>query len=252
MEVPVSMNRREARLGWVFLALEIFVLPRLFPMVNALLPKPLNSAQLNFAFFATNFLVVLLIFHDFLLENLRQFRKNIWKNLVVIALGFSLYTFVSALMGLLIDHFVPEFVNANDANVAAVAQNAPLLMGLGTAVLVPPTEETLFRGLLFGEPARKNKLTGWVVSTGIFALVHVTGYIGVYTPPNDGSGHRAVSPSRNYSGRMLLPGRQPGGQRGGSCAGQPLFLSHYVPLRCAMSKIIQLSPISPISLPQVR
>lgn len=182
MEVPVSMNSREARLGWVFLALEIFVLPRLFPMVNALLPKPLNSAQLNFAFFATNFLVVLLIFHDFLLENLRQFRKNIWKNLVVIALGFSLYTFVSALMGLLIDHFVPEFVNANDANVAAVAQNAPLLMGLGTAVLVPPTEETLFRGLLFGEPARKNKLTGWVVSTGIFALVHVTGYIGVYTP----------------------------------------------------------------------
>ena len=130
MEVPVSMNRREARLGWVFLALEIFVLPRLFPMVNALLPKPLNSAQLNFAFFATNFLVVLLIFHDFLLENLRQFRKNIWKNLVVIALGFSLYTFVSALMGLLIDHFVPEFVNANDANVAAVAQNAPLLLSL--------------------------------------------------------------------------------------------------------------------------
>ena len=79
MEVPVSMNRREARLGWVFLALEIFVLPRLFPMVNALLPKPLNSAQLNFALFAANFLVVLLIFHDFLLENLRKFRKNIWK-----------------------------------------------------------------------------------------------------------------------------------------------------------------------------
>lgn len=182
MEVPVLMNRREARLGWVFLALEILVLPRLFPMVNALLPKPLNSAQLNFAFFVTNFLVVLLIFHEFLLENLRRFRKNIWRNLVVIALGFSVYTFVSALMGLLVTHFVPDFVNANDANVAAVSQNAPLLMGLGTAVLVPPAEETLFRGLLFGEPARKNKLVGWVVSTGIFALVHVTGYIGVYTP----------------------------------------------------------------------
>lgn len=182
MEVPVSMNRREARLGWVFLALEILVLPRLFPMVNALLPKPLNSAQLNFAFFVTNFLVVLLIFHEFLLENLRRFRKNIWRNLVVIALGFSVYTFVSALMGLLVTHFAPDFVNANDANIAAVSQNAPLLMGLGTAVLVPLAEETLFRGLLFGEPARKNKLVGWVVSTGIFALVHVTGYIGVYTP----------------------------------------------------------------------
>lgn len=182
MEVPVLMNRREARLGWVFLALEILVLPRLFPMVNALLPKPLNSAQLNFAFFVTNFLVVLLIFHEFLLENLRRFRKNIWRNLVVIALGFSVYTFVSVLMGLLVTYFAPDFVNANDANVAAVSQNAPLLMGLGTAVLVPPTEETLFRGLLFGEPARKNKLVGWVVSTGVFAMVHVTGYIGVYTP----------------------------------------------------------------------
>ncbi len=145
MEVPVSMNHREARLGWVFLALEIFVLPRLFPMVNTLLPKPYEFGAAEFCIFRHEFPGSLLIFHEFLLENLRRFRKNIWKNLVVIALGFSLYMFVSALMGLLIDQFAPEFVNANDANVTAIAQNAPLLMGLGTAVLVPPTEETLFR-----------------------------------------------------------------------------------------------------------
>lgn len=182
MEVPVSMNRREARLGWVFLALELFVLPRLFPLGNALLPEPLDAAQLNFAFFITNFLIVLLIFHRFLLENLRHFRANIGKNLLVIAIGFCLYMLVNALTGLLILHIAPEFENANDASISAMARSAPGLMGLGTAVLVPITEETLYRGLLFGEPARKNKLTGWVLSTGVFAFIHVMGYIGVYTP----------------------------------------------------------------------
>ena len=51
-------------------------------------------------------------------------------------------------------------------------------MLIGTVLLVPITEEALFRGLLFGTLYRKSAVLGYVLSTLIFAAVHVVGYIG--------------------------------------------------------------------------
>ena len=44
--------------------------------------------------------------------------------------------------------------------------------------LVPVVEETLFRGLIFRHLYEKNPVVGYLVSIVIFALIHITGYIG--------------------------------------------------------------------------
>ena len=54
-----------------------------------------------------------------------------------------------------------------------------LLMTLGTVLLVPITEETLYRGLIFGTIYRKNAVLGYILSAFIFSAVHVVGYIGL-------------------------------------------------------------------------
>ena len=51
-----------------------------------------------------------------------------------------------------------------------------------TVVLVPLTEELLYRGLIFRPLYNKSPLAGYVISTFIFSALHVVSYIGSYSP----------------------------------------------------------------------
>ena len=57
-----------------------------------------------------------------------------------------------------------------------------LLMLIGTVILVPPVEECLFRGLIFGLFHRRSRLAAYAVSSLLFCAIHVIGYIGYYEP----------------------------------------------------------------------
>jgi membrane protease YdiL (CAAX protease family) len=53
-------------------------------------------------------------------------------------------------------------------------------MVIGTVVLVPIVEETLYRGLIFG--LLPKRILRYAVSVGAFCAIHVMGYIGYYEP----------------------------------------------------------------------
>ena len=74
----------------------------------------------------------------------------------------------------------PDFVNLNDQSIAGMLKNSYWLMGIGTVLLVPMAEETLFRGLIFHGLYSKNKALAFAVSTMAFAAVHVISFIGKY------------------------------------------------------------------------
>ena len=61
----------------------------------------------------------------------------------------------------------PDFVNLNDQSIAGMLKNSYWLMGIGTVLLVPMAEETLFRGLIFHGLYSKNKALAFAVSTTI-------------------------------------------------------------------------------------
>lgn len=181
-QLSVTMSRREMFLGLVYLAVQLFLLPNLLIEGNALLGKPMSDAQINFVFFAINFLCVTLIFYKFLINSTKVALTNIFQCLRYAAVGLLLYWFASTALSMLILYIYPDFFNVNDQSVMELTKQNQALMSIGTVLLVPVVEETLYRGVVFGGLYRHNRIAAYVVSTLVFGALHVVGYIGHYEP----------------------------------------------------------------------
>lgn len=178
-KLHIKLTTQETALGWLYLALELFVLPGLLTMGNAQLSRPLSEAALNFLFFFLNFAAVILIFHRFLYQSIVQAGKQFSKVLRAAVLGFLAYWFTSMVLSAIP---VFRFSNVNDQAIAAMAKGNFPLVATGTVLLVPVTEETLYRGLLFQGLYNRNRAAAYIISTLVFAAIHVVGYIGAYSP----------------------------------------------------------------------
>ena len=61
-------------------------------------------------------------------------------------------------------------------------QESRLLVFIGTVLLVPTVEECTFRGLVFRNLYGKCHWAAYIVSMLSFALIHILGYAGQYSP----------------------------------------------------------------------
>jgi len=180
MKLSISMTWKETLFGWLFWALSMFLFPSLLALVNSLLPAPLSEAQLNIAYFMLEFLCVALIFHRFLLASFKALFRKPWRCLRFAVLGFAIYYAGMLLVSELIFRIHPEFFNVNDAAIGEMSQEHFSLMAFCTVLLVPVTEEVLYRGLFFQGLQRKSRVLAYFVSTVVFSFIHVMGYIGLY------------------------------------------------------------------------
>ncbi len=180
--MKTNLTKTETVCGWMYLCLQLFLLPSLLNAVNSMLPRQLSTAELNFAFFFVNFLVILWIFHDFLGSSFRQVTQHPILAAQAVILGAVFYFGSTWAVTRLINVLSPGFANANDASVMAMYRSSPLLMTLGTVVLVPIVEECLYRGLMFRKFYGVNKWAAYFISTALFALVHILGYLNTYSP----------------------------------------------------------------------
>lgn len=175
-----SPNQVEQVWGYGYLIIELLLLPELLKYLNRFMC--LSTAELNFTFFLVNFLAVMVIFHRFLGENgMQMFRHPInWVQAVILA-GAAYYAcnFAINQAVLFLD---PRFQNANNENIFSMITGNRYLMIIGTVILVPPVEECLFRGLVFRSLYSKNHAAAYVVSICVFAFIHLSGYLGQYTP----------------------------------------------------------------------
>ena len=176
------MRKQEQWLAGIYLVFQLLILPVVLVLVNRLLPTPLNEARLNFVFFLLNFLIVVLICHRYLLDSLRAARRKGNRLLEAVVLMVPGYYMASMVIGAVIMYVMPTFFNVNDSTIAGLASEDLPLTVIGTVILVPLAEETLYRGLIFGSLYRRNRVAAYVVSTLVFAAVHVVGYIGLYPP----------------------------------------------------------------------
>ena len=180
--LSVSMTKSEIIGGWSYLFLQLLILPVVLRFVNMVLGNPLSSAEINFVFFALNFICVTVIFRCFLLTSVRNALTEPLRIIRAAFTGFVLYYIASYVVGLIIFFIAPDFSNVNDESLAGMTQGNFALMSIGTVLLVPPVEEVLFRGLIFRGLYRRNRFTAYLVSTLVFSSIHVVGYIGFYDP----------------------------------------------------------------------
>ena len=176
-----SLNKQETIGGIAYLLFEIFLLPGILSWLNARMGYALNAAELNFVFYMVNFIAILVIFHDFLSRSL----TDVFRHPIVFAegviLGFVAYYAMNWLTTKVVGLVVPGFSNYNDQAISGMLGTNRLLMLIGTVVLVPPVEESLFRGLIFRNLYGKSRWAAYIVSILTFAVIHIIGYIGSYS-----------------------------------------------------------------------
>ena len=180
--IGTYINSRETLWGFVYMAFQLVALGPLLVWANAQLDTPLSEAELNFTFYIINFIAILLIFQDFLGNSLGYATSHLVQLLEAVILGFVFYQICFRLMDFLVTLLYPPFTNYNDEAILAMKQGNFFLMALGTVVLVPPVEECFFRGLIFRNLYPSSKWAAYIVSILAFAVIHILGYIGTYSP----------------------------------------------------------------------
>lgn len=172
------MSQREIFYGSCYALFQLFILPEIAAIVKHLMALP--GLWMQIGIFAVNFIGTILIFRQFLQKSWETFLEKFRQILVWVSLGLLGYYLVSFLFGYLTQLFYPAYRNLNDAGISHLADQNRLVMIFGTVLLVPLAEETLFRGLLFRGLYDRKPVTAWILSVGLFSLVHIVGYLGSY------------------------------------------------------------------------
>lgn len=181
-KLSIPMRPIESILGLIYIVIQLLVLPLALVTINDWLPVSLSDAALNFVNFAVNFICITVIFHRYLIDSFKVILAGPWWFLRCCGQGLIVYWIGSFLINLLILALDPAFSNVNDNTIAQMTSQNYVLMSVGTVLLVPVVEETLYRGVVFGQLYRRNPAIGYIASTVIFASLHVVGYIGLYDP----------------------------------------------------------------------
>jgi len=174
----ISMSRSEKIRGWLYMAFSLIALPALLQILNTKLAAPMNAGALNFTFYCVNFLAVCCIFRRFLRDSLVAMWRDLWDFLQAVVLGYVAYWACSRAMDTAMTHLLSNFRNINDSAITEMARANYTLMAICVTLLVPLTEEVLYRGLIFRNLYRSSQVAAYLVSMAAFAAIHVLGYIG--------------------------------------------------------------------------
>ncbi len=181
-KLSVNFTKAERIGGWIYMLIQLLVLPTALLRLNQLLGSPLDKAEVNFLYFCLNFLFVTVIFRRYLLGCAKAALDRPGRVLAAIVIGLGAYWFLNYLVSVLILKLYPAFSNVNDASIDAMADMNYPLITIGTVLLVPVVEEVLFRGLIFRGLYNRSRFLAYAVSTVAFCLPHVVSYIGQYSP----------------------------------------------------------------------
>ena len=174
-------SNQEILWGFVYFAFQLLFLPPLLLWINKQLAVPVTEAELNFIYYLTNFIAVVLIFHGFLGHCLTQVGQHPAYFCQAVILGLAAYYACSWAVEQTASRFVPTFTNWNDASIAGMSHSSFFLTAVGTVILVPPAEECFYRGLIFRSLYGKSRWAAYFVSMLAFTAVHIMGYLGQYS-----------------------------------------------------------------------
>lgn len=172
------MSRGEVIGGFVYFPFYIFLLGWLLGLLLHALGDPLTASAANTVYFLINFLIVALIFRRWLIASLSAVTRQFWSFLQAAVLGFAFYYALLWVLTWALELLEWTVANPNDAYVSELAGGSVRWALVCTVLLAPLVEETLFRGLIFGNLRPLNRAAAYIVSALVFAAVHVWQYAG--------------------------------------------------------------------------
>lgn len=164
--------------GFLYFPFYIAVIPWLLHWLPPFLVKPLSEPLENFLYFCINFIAILLIFRRWLTASLSGAGRRFWETVQAAVLGFAFYYALFWLLSRVFGLLRLTVSDPNDEYLRSLAGGGWPLLYTGALLLVPPVEETLFRGLIFGNIRERSRILAYIVSALVFAAAHVWRYIG--------------------------------------------------------------------------
>ena len=177
-----AMSRQETLCGIVYMIFQFVFLPSLLYAVNDFLKHPFGEVELNFLYYFINFIAMLVLFHNFLGNSAGYAWRHLSQLCQAVILGLAAYYACLYVVDKTVSLLVPGFANQNNISIFSMVGQSRFLMLLGTVILVPPFEECIFRGLIFRNLYGKSHFAAYAISILSFALVHIAGYWGSYSP----------------------------------------------------------------------
>lgn len=171
------MRTGEIVAGFCYLPFYLVLWSLILPVVFSLLGLESTTISINLAYFYINFLFIVIIFHRTLAASLRDIVHDFWPFVQALILGFALYYVGLILVNLLLQALVPDLSNPNDDTVSAMAETAYYATIVCSVLLGPLVEETLVRGLIFGNVRRWNRIAAYIISIAFFSFMHLWQYI---------------------------------------------------------------------------
>lgn len=168
------MTDAESRRGLVFFLLYFF----LFPYLNAFAQRLIFGdaetpiAEANILYYGVLFALCLLLFWNFLKEDFLRLMDWVPENTFGILLGLVGAGVMNALLRLLPFPVTDPIPRQYAAEFGA----APIPTLVLLLILIPLVEETLFRGLLFGQFRGYSRPLAYVITSAFYALAAVWRY----------------------------------------------------------------------------
>ena len=177
--MTLTLTRSEKRWGWVYLLLDMLVVPFVVALVCIGLGI-LSETDINLVCFFLNGALAVLFFRELLTVSFRHASAS-WKDTIATAAkGFGLYWVLNIAATILILNLQPDFGNVNDAYIGSMLDENPLMMTIAVVFAAPLAEECLFRGWMFTGLAQRSVPLAYAVTCCFFSAAHVAGYIGSY------------------------------------------------------------------------
>ena len=167
------MRQNETTFGWLYLPIHIFLLPQLVRWLLPLLKVSVSGSGFNALYYALSLAIVLIAYSRYFAAQGKIFSQHLGRSLGAIVLGFALqYTLTKLLLALLTELF-GNIPSPNNELIAEYAAQDLLPVLFCALVAAPIVEETLLRGAIFSSIYSKNKFLAYLVSTVLFAAMHV-------------------------------------------------------------------------------
>lgn len=169
-----QMTDSERKRGWVFFALYLLVFPYLTAWVQRLWlgEGEMPIAETNLVYYGLLFVLALLVFWSFLHHGF---------SLLIDWLPENCFAFFTGLAGAGVLHFVVMLLPYPVENPVPFQWRmeytlSPAATVMLVVVLIPLIEETLFRGLLFGNVRKYSRVLAYVVSVLVYAVASTWRY----------------------------------------------------------------------------
>ena len=167
------MTRPQRILGFIWLPIHIVILPLLLGTVLVLLlHKAPDDATANIIYYLISFAFVLIAFWRFLKEGFARFIDRFSYCCMIIVLAYFINLALSGILTAL-QSVIGELSAPNNDAIDVLADQSYKQVFALAVLMAPIVEEVLFRGVIFGSIARKNRVVAYAVSIILFSLYHV-------------------------------------------------------------------------------